>query len=57
MMHVDDFLFPGTDGFYRNVIHPIARKYRICERLIKNFCYVGLNTLEDKSNTLTVNQN
>lgn len=29
VMHVDDFLFAGTDGFSRSVTDPIARKYMV----------------------------
>lgn len=36
MMHVNDFLFAGTDDFNRNVIDPIAKKYKVSKKLIGN---------------------
>ena len=46
---MDDFLFAGTDNFN---IDPIVKKYEVV-----NFCSVGLNVSQDKSNAIHVNQN
>lgn len=56
-MHVDNFLFAGTDDFNRSINDPIARKYKIGKTLIENFHYVGLNVSQDKNNAIQVNQN
>lgn len=56
-MHVDNFLFVGTDDFNRSISDPIARKCKVGKRLIENFHYVGLNVSQDKSNAIQVNQN
>ena len=55
VMHVDDFLFAGTEDFNKSVIDPIASKYKVGKRMIDNFRYVGLNVAQDRKN-VNVNQ-
>ena len=57
MIHEADFPFAGTNDFYKSIIDPIARKYKVGKRSIDNFHYVGLNVTQDKSNPIEVNQN
>ena len=56
VMHVDDFLFAGTDAFNKTVIDPIVRKYKVGKRQVDNFRYVGLDIIQDESG-IRVNQN
>ena len=56
VMHVDDFLFAGTEDFNKNVIEPIASKYKVGKRMIDNFRYLGLSVTQDGS-SVKVNQN
>ena len=57
VMHVDDFLFGGTDAFNKCVIEPISRKYKVGKRLAENFRYVGLNMNQHKDGTISIDQN
>ena len=57
VMHVDDFLFGGTDAFNKSVIEPISRKYKVGKRLAENFRYVGLNMNQHKDGTISIDQN
>ena len=47
-MHVDDFLFAGTDAFQKQVIDPLTQKYKVGKRQANNFQYVGLEILQDE---------
>ena len=43
LMHVDDFLFAGTDQFFRNVTDRITNKYKIgkCQNRLKFYiCWI-----------------
>ena len=55
-MHVDDFLFAGSETFNRAVIDPISEKYKVGRRLHEHFKYVGLNVVQNSNNTITVDQ-
>ena len=55
VMHVDDFLFAGTQTFNTVVIDPIVNKYQVGKRQIDTFRYVGLHVSQSKNN-ITVNQ-
>ena len=55
VMHVDDFLFAGTQTFNKDVIDPIVSKYQVGRRQIDSFRYVGLQVSQNESG-ITVNQ-
>ena len=55
-MHVDDFLFAGTDQFFRNVIDKITNKYKIGKRQNRSFTCIGLK-VEESSSGIRINQN
>ena len=48
VMHVDDFLFAGTDAFRKQIIDPLTQKYRVGKRQANKFQYVGLELLQDE---------
>ena len=48
---------PEIMVFNKSIIDPIARKYKVGQRLKDNFHYVSLNMSQDKSNAIQVNQN
>ena len=56
LMHVDDFLFAGTDRFFRNAIDKITNKYKIGKRQNRSFTYVGLK-VEEYSNGIRISSN
>ena len=56
LMHVDDFLFAGTDQFFRNVTDKITNKYKIGKRQDRSFTYVGLK-VEESSSGIRISQN
>ena len=55
VMHVDDFLFAGSDAFNRNVIDRMVNTYKIGRRQMESFRYVGLNISQCESG-IRVNQ-
>ena len=55
-MHVDDFLFAGTDQFFRNVTDKITNKYKIGKCQDRSFTYVGLK-VEESSSGIRISQN
>ena len=55
VMHVDDFLFAGSDAFNRNVIDRMVNTYKIGRGQIESFRYVGLNISQCESG-IRVNQ-
>ena len=55
-MHVDDFLFAGSEEFNRTVIDPIADKYKVGRRLADHFKYVGIDMVQNFDGTISVNQ-
>ena len=57
LMHVDDFLFAGSEDFNQSVIAPISEKYKVGKRLQQHFKYVGLNVIQNANNTITIDQN
>lgn len=56
VMHVDDFLFAGTDLFNKCVIKPISVKYKVGKRVAQNFRYVGLNIQQQKDGSISIDQ-
>lgn len=48
-MHVDDFLFAGSEAFNKNVIDKVVEKYKVGRREIESFRYVGLDIEQDES--------
>lgn len=54
-MHVDDFLFAGSEAFNKNVIDRVVDKYKVGRREIESFRYVGLD-LEQGESGIKVNQ-
>jgi len=56
-MHVDDFLFGGTNLFNEKVIKPISNKYKVGKRVAKNFRYVGLNLTQHCDGSISIDQN
>ena len=56
LMHVDDFLFAGSEVFNQSVIGPISEKYKVGRRLQEHFKYVGLNVVQNSDNTITIDQ-
>ena len=57
VMHVDDFLFGGSEEFNSCVVDQIAKKYRVGKRTDTIFKYVGLNIKQNKNGSIDVNQN
>ncbi|PIK34738.1 hypothetical protein BSL78_28434 [Apostichopus japonicus] len=55
VMHVDDFLFAGSEAFNKNVIDRVVDKYKVGRREIESFRYVGLD-LEQGESGIKVNQ-
>ena len=55
VMHVDDFLFAGTEAFSKSVIEVLVSKYKVGKRQITSFRYVGLDVTQDEGQIL-VNQ-
>ena len=59
VMHVDDFMIGGSDQFKKEVINKIVKKFKIGNREICNFKYVGLHieqVLSSKKN-IVIQQN
>ena len=53
LIHIDDFLFVGTDQFF---IDKITNKYKIGNCQNRNFTYVGLK-VEESSSGIRISQN
>ena len=48
VMHVDDFLFAGTDAFRKQIIDPLTQKYRVGKGQANKFQYVRLELFQDE---------
>ena len=47
-VHVDDFLYAGTDLFYRNIISKLRETFSVGREATCNFQYLGLNIQSEK---------
>ena len=55
-MHVDDFLWGGTEQFESKVINQIRKNFKIGEQSNIAFKYIGLSMKQNK-NDVTIDQN
>ena len=55
IIHVDDFLWAGSDEFKNNVIEKLCKKYVVSKFESPLFRFVGLN-LKQQNNTITIEQ-
>ena len=55
IIHVDDFLWAGSDEFKNNVIEKLCKKYVVSKFEPSLFRFVGLN-LKQQNNTITIEQ-
>ena len=46
-MHVDDFLWAGSDRFKNDVISPLRLKFHCGKEMDSRFRYIGLDTEQD----------
>lgn len=56
MLHVDDFIFIGTQEFHNTLISPICETFKVGKEEEKSFKYVGLNILHSNAG-LKISQN
>ena len=50
LMHVDDFLWAGSDRFKQEVIHPLKETFRCGKEMDNNFRYIGLDIEQSEGN-------
>ena len=55
IVHVDDLLFFGTEGFIEHVISPFKKVFKISREDAEMFKYVGIN-IEQKNGLLSLDQ-
>ena len=55
LIHVDDFLWSGTENFVTNVIIPFRRVFKISKEESDCFSYIGIN-IEQKQGDIKINQ-
>lgn len=48
LMHVDDFLWAGSDQFKENVISPLRMKFHFGKEMNTSFRYIGLDIEQDE---------
>ena len=53
---MDDFLFAGTDQFFRDVIDKITNKYKIGKRQNRSITYVEIK-VEESGSGMRISQN
>ena len=56
LMHVDDFLWGGTEWFAKNVIDELRKTFKIQEQNNSTFRYIGMN-IERTKNGVSIHQN
>ena len=56
ILHVDDFIYDGTDDFLRDVVTPLQRKFQIGSESEGCFTYIGLE-LSQLSDRVEISQN
>ena len=52
LMHVDDFLWAGSDQFKQTVINPLKQTFRCGKEMDNNFRYIGLDIEQSEGNIL-----
>ena len=55
LTHVDDFLHCGSSTFEKSVLIPLCQRFKVGERAMKDFKYVGLHITQEENN-ISVNQ-
>ena len=56
LVHVDDFLFAGNQGFHKTIITKLRGAFLIGKEDKLNFKYLGLNVTTNSTITLGQNQ-
>ena len=51
-IHVDDFIYVGTDVFLRSIIDPLQRNFKIGSKATRAFSYLGLNLVQQEGHIL-----
>ena len=46
LMHVDDFLYAGSQNFRKRVVHKVMRKHKMGKHQGGNFKYMGIEIIQ-----------
>ena len=57
IMHVDDFLYSGTENFKTTIINKIQEKFKVGKHMEGNFKYVGFDIIQTEEGIISEQNN
>ena len=57
VIHVDDITMTGKEAWLETITRELRIRFKISKELIGDFIYTGINVIQDKDGTITLDQN